>query len=102
MTTHLIEVSPNTKTGRNDSSISDDEAPGIQDGRRVTRDRRREIVPVDVGRTTIRLEGLQFSTPMISADEADPCLLRLISLEEAALAVDPPVRLGDTANLLRM
>ena len=42
MTTHLIEVPPSTKTGRNDSRISDDEAPGIQDRRRVIRDRRRE------------------------------------------------------------
>ena len=31
------------------------------------------IVPVDVGRTTFRLEGLQFHTPVIFAEEGEPC-----------------------------
>ena len=46
-------------------------------------------VPVDVGRTTIRLEGLEFSTPVIFAEEGEPSLLGVVSLEEAVLAVDP-------------
>ena len=88
MTTHLIEVSPSTKTGRKDSWISDDEATVIQDGRRLIRDRRQEIVPVDIGWTTIGLEGLQFSITVILADKADPNLLGLVILEEATLTVD--------------
>ena len=47
------------------------------------------IVPVDVGRTTMRLEGLEFPTPVIFAEEGEPSLLGVVSLEEAALAVDP-------------
>ena len=46
-------------------------------------------VPVDVGRTIIRLEGLEFQTPVIFAEEAEPALLGVVSLEEARLAVDP-------------
>ena len=48
------------------------------------------IVPVDVGRTVIRLEGLGFSTPMIFAEKGEPSLLGVVSLEEAAPGVDPP------------
>ena len=47
------------------------------------------IVPVDVGETTIRLEGLQFHTPVIFAEENEPSLLGVVTLEEAALATDP-------------
>jgi len=47
------------------------------------------IVPVDIGYTTIRLEGLRFPTPVIFAEEDEPSLLGVVSLEEAALAVDP-------------
>ena len=47
------------------------------------------VVPVDVGRTTIRLEGLEFPTPVIFAEEGEPSLLGVVTLEEAALAVDP-------------
>ena len=47
------------------------------------------IVSVDVGSTTIRLEGLEFHTPVIFAEEGEPSLLGVVSLEEAALAVDP-------------
>ena len=34
------------------------------------------VVPVDVGRTTIRLEGLEFPTPVIFAEEGEPSLKR--------------------------
>ena len=47
------------------------------------------IVPVDVGETTIRLEGLEFHTPVIFAEENEPSLLGVVSLEQAALVVDP-------------
>ena len=60
------------------------------------------LVPVDVGRTTIRLEGLEFSTPVIFAEEGEPSLLGVVSLEEAALAVDPLAGRLIPANLLRL
>ena len=59
------------------------------------------IVPVDVGRTTIRLEGLEFSTPVIFAEEDEPSLLGMVSLEEAALAIDPLAGRLIPVNLLR-
>ena len=52
----------------------------MADGRAVT---------VDVGETTIRLEGKQFHTPVIFAEEGTPSRLGVIALEEARLAVDP-------------
>ena len=59
------------------------------------------IVPADVGETIIRLEGVEFHTPVIFAEEGEPSLLGVVSLEEAALAVDPVAgRLAPT-NLLR-
>ena len=60
------------------------------------------IVPVDVGRTTIRLRGLQFHTPVIFAEENEPSLLGVVSLEEAALAVDPLAGRLIPTNLLRL
>ena len=59
-------------------------------------------VPVDAGRTTIRLEGLEFATPVIFAEEGEPNLLGVVSLEEAALAVDPLAGRLIPANLLRL
>lgn len=53
----------------------------------VTADGR--ILPVDVAQTPIRLEGLTFHTPVIFAEENEPSLLGVVSLEQAALAVDP-------------
>lgn len=47
------------------------------------------IVPVDIGQTTVRLEGLEFYTPVIFAEEHEPSLLGVVTLEEAGLAVDP-------------
>ena len=59
------------------------------------------IVPVDVGEATIRLEGLQFHTPVIFAEENEPSLLGVVSLEQAALGVDPLAGRLIPANLLR-
>ena len=47
------------------------------------------IVPVDVGIATIRLEGLEFPTPVIFSEQGEPSLLGVVTLGEAALAVDP-------------
>ena len=60
------------------------------------------VVPVDVGRTTKRLEGLEFPTPVIFAEEGEPSLLGVVTLEEAALAVDPLAGRLIPANLLRL
>ena len=60
------------------------------------------IVPVDVGEATIRLEGLQFHTPVVFAEENEPSLLGVVSLEQAALAVDPLAGKLIPANLLRL
>ena len=59
------------------------------------------IVPVDVAHTTIRLEGLEFPTPVIFAEEGEPSLLGVVSLEEAALVVDSVAGRLVSANLLR-
>ena len=59
------------------------------------------ILPVDVGETTIRLEGLEFHTPVIFAEAGEPSLLGVVSLEEAALAVDPLAGRLIPTNLLR-
>ena len=45
--------------------------------------------PVDVGETLIRLEGQEFHTQMIFAEEGEPSLLGVVTLGEALLAVDP-------------
>ena len=46
-------------------------------------------VPVDIGQTIVRLEGIEFYTPVIFAVENEPSLLGVVTLEEAGLAVDP-------------
>ena len=60
------------------------------------------IVHVDVGEATIRLEGLQFHTPVIFAEAGEPSLLGVVSLQEAALTVDPLAGRLIPANLLRL
>ena len=47
------------------------------------------IVPAEVGWTTIRLEGQEFPTPVIFAEEGEPSLLGMVALGHALLAVDP-------------
>ena len=59
------------------------------------------IVPVNVGEAIIRLEGLEFHTPVIFAEPGEPSLLGVVSLEQAALAVDPLAGRLIPANLLR-
>ena len=59
------------------------------------------MVPVDVGETTIRLEGLQFHTPVIFAEVNEPSLLGVVTLEQAALAIDPVAGRLVPTHLLR-
>ena len=45
--------------------------------------------PVQVGYANVRLEGTEVITPVIFAEEGEPSLLGVITLEDALLAVDP-------------
>ena len=47
------------------------------------------IIPVEVGRTIIRLEGQEFPTPVIFLEKGQPGVLGRVSMTEAILAVDP-------------
>ena len=58
-------------------------------------------VIVDVGETAIRLEGKQFHTPVIFAEEGAPSLMGAVALEEARLAVDPGGKRLIPTELLR-
>ena len=60
------------------------------------------LTPVEVGKTMIRLEGQQFTTPVIFGEEGEPNLLGVMALEEALLAVDPVGRRLVPVNLLRL
>ena len=44
---------------------------------------------VEVGETIIRLADKQFTTTVIFAEEGEPSLLGVVTLEDALLAVDP-------------
>ena len=46
-------------------------------------------VPVDIGWTVVRLEDQTFATQVIFAEENQPSLLGVVTLEDALLAVDP-------------
>ena len=46
-------------------------------------------VPVDIGWTVIRLEDQLFATQVTFAEEGEPPLLGVVTLEDALLAVDP-------------
>lgn len=46
-------------------------------------------VPVDIGWTMVRLEGLTIATQVTFAEEGEPPLLGVVALEQALLAVDP-------------
>ena len=59
------------------------------------------IVPVDVAEAVIRLEGIRFHTPVIFAEKNEPSLLGMVTLEQAALAVDPLEGRLIPTNLLR-
>ena len=45
--------------------------------------------PIEVADTMIRLEGKQFTTPVIFGKAGEPNLLGVIALERALLGVDP-------------
>ena len=45
--------------------------------------------PVDIGWTVVRLEDQIFATQVIFAEENEPSLLGVVTLEDALLAVDP-------------
>ena len=47
------------------------------------------VQTVELGETTIRLAGNQFTTTVIFAEEGEPSLLGVVTLEQALLAVDP-------------
>ena len=44
---------------------------------------------LEIGQTRIRLGGREFSTIVIFAEDTEPSLLGVVTLEEALLAVDP-------------
>ena len=46
-------------------------------------------VPVDIGWTVVRLEDQVFATQVTFAEENEPSLLGVVTLEDALLAVDP-------------
>ena len=58
--------------------------------------------PVDIGKTVIKLEGQEFPTPVIFAEEGEPSLLGVVTLEEALLAVDPVAQRLIPTNVLRL
>ena len=60
------------------------------------------VVPVDLGRTIIRLEGKEFPTPVIFGEPSEPSLLGAIALQDALLAADPAGRRLTPMNLLRI
>ena len=60
------------------------------------------IVPVDVGQTIIRLQGLEFHTQVIFAEPDEPSLLSTLTLEEAALALAPVAERLIPKTLLRI
>ena len=45
--------------------------------------------PVDIGWTVVRLEEQVFATQVTFAEENEPSLLGVVTLEDALLAVDP-------------
>ena len=47
------------------------------------------VQTVEIGEARIRLAGSEFTTPVIFADEGEPSLLGVITLENALLVVDP-------------
>ena len=60
------------------------------------------ILPVDVGQTTVRLEGMEFTTQVIFAQGGEPSLLGVVTLEQAGLAVDPVAGRLIPVNILRL
>ena len=46
-------------------------------------------VPVDIGWTVVRVQDQVFATQVTFAEENEPALLGVVTLEDALLAVDP-------------
>lgn len=46
-------------------------------------------VPVEIGNTTAGLEGQEFPTPVIFAEEGEPRRLDAMALDDAGIGVDP-------------
>ena len=59
------------------------------------------VSSVDVGETTIRLEGQQFSTQVIFAEEDAASVLGIVALQQALLVVDPVARRLTPTHLRR-
>lgn len=59
------------------------------------------IEDVRVGETLIRLEGRQFTMPVIFAGAGEPNLLGVVALETALLVVDPVKRRLYPTRVLR-
>ena len=56
---------------------------------------------VEIGEALITLQGRQFHTPVIFANQGEPSLLGVVSLEQARLAVDPVSQRLVSTNILR-
>ena len=57
---------------------------------------------VEVGYTVVRLDGHQFPTPVIFAEEGEPSLLGAVTLEQVRLAIDPESECLVPVNALRL
>ena len=59
------------------------------------------LAPVQIGQTVIRLQGQEFTTPVIFGAEGEPDLVGLVTLGGALLAVDPAGQRLIPVNVLR-
>ena len=92
---HRLNLHGSSQSDAPEAGDPDRKVATLRNCRRQNRPRRRR-------EATIRLEGLQFHTPVIFAEENEPSLLGVVSLEQAALAVDPVAGRLIPANLLRL
>lgn len=60
------------------------------------------LAPVEIGKTMIRLQGQEFTTPVIFGADGEPNLLGVVTLEEALLGVDPVGQRLVPVNVLRL
>ena len=60
------------------------------------------MIPADVGTTVIRLEGIEVHTTVIFGEANEPSLLGTLTLEQAALALDPAAGRLIPKTLLRI
>ena len=59
------------------------------------------VQSVEAGWTQVRVAGKQIATPVVFAEEGEPSLLGVVTLEEAALGVDPLNNELITVNIKR-